>query len=321
MKISPFALLSASICLLLLGASTCLAETKAKITYPVALFPFEERGTSGKELGVKVADLLFAKLAANPEVYLVDRGDLNKVLTEFTLNNSGMVRPEDATKLGRLSGAKLLVTGSVVQADKSLYLIAKIIGTETSRVAGVSAEGKLTDDLATLVDKLAAGIGDAISKQAADLVAKTITPEDRLVQLKAKLKDGKRPMLWIRVAETHFGHRSFDPAVQTELGRFCTETGFGVLDVDDDKKGKADFIITGEGFSEVAGRVGGLVAVKARVEVKVVEWKTDKIVTVERETAVAMDLAENVAAKAALQEAAAILAERLLPKILNVADR
>ena len=52
----------------------------------------------------------------------------------LTLTN--LVKPEEATKVGQLTGAKIIATGSVVQVEKKLYLTAKVIGTETSRVVG-----------------------------------------------------------------------------------------------------------------------------------------------------------------------------------------
>ena len=79
----------------------------------------------------------------------------------------------------------------------------------------------------------------------------------------------------------------------------------------------ADLIVKGEAFSETAGRTGNIVTVKARVEIKVVDRKTDKVVAVERQVAVVADLAELSAGKAALQEAAAIIAERLIPKLVK----
>jgi hypothetical protein len=41
----------------------------------------------------------------------------------------------------------------------------------------------------------------------------------------------------------------------------------------------------------------------------------------DRQTAVAVDLSEQLAGKAALQEAAAVLAERMLPKLVRDAQR
>ena len=106
------------------------------------MLPFQERGRDTKDQGSKVTDLLFAKLAADPALMLVDREDIQKVLDEQELNLSGLVNPQQATKVGQLTGAKLLITGSVLQVDNSVYLVAKIIGTETSRVRRCLGQGQ-----------------------------------------------------------------------------------------------------------------------------------------------------------------------------------
>jgi ribosomal protein L14 len=64
-----------------------------------------------------------------------------------------------------------------------------------------------------------------------------------------------------------------------------------------------------------------MVSVRARVEVKVVDRKTGRVIAVDRQTALVVDLSEQVAGKAALQAAAADLAERLLPKIVTPAKK
>ena len=89
------------------------------------------------------------------------------------------------------------------------------------------------------------------------------------------------------------------------------------MDADAGGKGRADVYITGEGFSEAAGRVGGLVSVRARVELKAVDRRTGEVIAADRQTALVVDLSEQVAGKAALQAAAADLAERLLPKVVG----
>jgi TolB-like protein len=292
------------------------AEKKPTV-YPLAILQFAERGTDVKGLGTQVTDLLFAELVTDPEMYLVDREDLEKMLKELELNLSGVVDPSQATRVGQLTGAKILVSGSVLQVDTKLYLVAKIIGTETSRVLGASTKGNVDDQLDELVTQLAEQVSETISNRAGELVAKPKTREDRMAALKEALGKATRPVVKIDVAERHVGQVTIDPAAETELSLFCTELGFEVYDSDKSDRRKAEILLVGEGFSEFATRHGNLISVKARLEVKAVDAKTGRVVAIDRQTAVEVDLTEQIAGKAALQEAAAEIAERLLPKLVT----
>ena len=57
-----------------------------------------------------------------------------------------------------------------------------------------------------------------------------------------------------------------------------------------------------------------LISCKAGVELKA-QKRTGEALAVDRQTSMAVDIAEQTAAKTALQQAAAELAERLLPKL------
>lgn len=289
----------------------------ADAVYPTAIFPFAERGRSVKGYGAKIADILFASLVVNPDLYLVDRAEMNKVLAETELNLSGMVKPGEAVKVGQLTGAKVIVTGSVIEADKTLYLVAKIIGSETSRVLGSSVKGKTSDELVPLVEELAKGVASTITKEADKLVAKEVKTEDRIAALNKILGKAERPTVMVQIEERHVGQATIDPAAETEVTLFCKETGFEAVDPGQGSKKQADILIKGEGFSEFAMRRGNIVSVKARVEVKAIDRTTDKVIAIDRQTAVEVDLTEQIAGKKALQKAAAAIAERMLPKLVK----
>jgi len=106
----PLAILVA-ICGPFLSAGMAGAKDRAPVC-PAALFTFEERGSGVKDFGGKVSDLLFAKLAAEPSLYLVDRVEIAKTLAEQSMNVAGVVDPDSAVKIGHLTGAQLLVTNA-----------------------------------------------------------------------------------------------------------------------------------------------------------------------------------------------------------------
>jgi TolB-like protein len=304
--------------ILIAGMANAKAEQpKGLNVHPAAIFTFAEKGKGVKGQGAIVTDLLFAELSMRPNLLLVDREELEKTLQEQGLSLSGAVNPDQAVQVGQLTGAKILITGSVLEAGRKIYVIGKIIGTETSRVLGVSVKGPISDDVDVLVPKLAEKIGDLLEKRAGELVAKPKQHDDLVAELKKTLGKGKRPKVYIKIAERHIGRSVIDPAAQTELVLFCTETGFDVIDADAGEKRQADIVIKGEAFSEFLTTRGGISSAKARLEVKAIDPRTNEVIAVDRQTAVALDVGELNAGKSALQRAAAQISMRLLPKLVK----
>ena len=107
----------------------------------IAVFDFESKDEAVRDLGPKVASLINAQLSANPNVITVERAELEKALGEQELGLSGTIEPETAARVGHLTGAKVLVTGRVFNVGRETMIVAKIIGTETSRVYGEVVRG------------------------------------------------------------------------------------------------------------------------------------------------------------------------------------
>ncbi|PCJ58606.1 MAG: curli assembly protein CsgG [Planctomycetota bacterium] len=288
------------------------APKKKTKKYPVAIMTFSERGSGMKGKGANVSDLLFAGMVENPFLYLVERAELSKIIKEQELNLSGLVSQETAIKVGRLVGAKILITGSVFKVGKKIYIVAKIISTETGKVLGKSANG--TDEIDVLALKLAKSLGKVIKDSAADLFGPVVTKKERITTLKTATKGKKLPTAMISIVEKHIGKSVIDPAAETEMIFIYKAIGGVTLDAKEGKKEDAEIFIKGEGFSEFARKTGKLISVKARLEVKVLD-KNGKIIAIDRETVWAVDLTETIAGKTALQEAAAIIASRLLIKL------
>jgi hypothetical protein len=279
----------------------------------VAVFDFESKDEAVRDLGPKVSTLLNAHLSAEPRLITVERAELDKVLGEHELGLSGTVAADSAAKVGQLTGAKVLVTGRVFKADKNLIIVAKVIGTETSRVYGEMVQGAGADALTELSGELAKRIAKAVIEKGDTLVAKVESRGDRVAKIKQAMSGKTLPAVSVKISERHFGQPVIDPAAETELGKILQECGFTL--VDDKSKQKADIEITGEAFSALGMRKGNLISCKARIELKAHDLEQRKLLVTDSQTSVAVDIAEQTAAKGALERAATDLAERLLPKL------
>ena len=294
---------------LLFGAAFCRA---ADLVLPVAIFDFESKDEAVRDLGPKISTLVNANLSAEPQIVTVERAELDKVLGEHELGLSGTVSSDSAAKVGQLTGAKVLVTGRVFKVDDQLFIVAKIIGTETSRVYGEMVQGNEKTSIANLSADLAKKIAADVAKNGDTLVAKVETRQELVARIKKALGDKALPSVSVKIGEQHFGQRVIDPAAETELGSILQECGFKL--VDSGSTNRADVVITGDALSAYGTRKGNLISCKSRVEVKALRQNGD-LITVDRQTSVAVDTAEQTAAKTALQNAAAGLAERLLTKL------
>jgi hypothetical protein len=300
----------------LLSGLSVHAETAATQTESLSTAFLELKTAESKlsETTSKVNALLGAFLTTQPALMMVERAELDKAIGEMELGNSGTVSPDTAAKIGYLTGAKVLITGKVFSVDTQLFLVAKIVGTETGRVFGETETLALQDNPSVAVQKLADKIGATIGQKGDTLIAKVVSEQDIVTVLKSALAGKKLPSVSVQIIEHSVGHATVDPAAQTELTRILHEVGFEVLDPKSSAK-LAEVQITGEAFSEFGMRKGNLISSKGRVEVQAVERATGKVWAVDRQTDVAVDLAQEISGKMALEKATRTIASRIVPKL------
>src|ERR1051325_8088195 len=263
----------------LLAVASLGARAAVPDVLSVAVFDFESKDEAVRNLGPKVATLLNATLSAEPQLIMVERAELEKVLGEHELNLSGNVSADSAVKVGQLTGAKVLVTGRVFKADNELLIVAKIIGTETSRVYGELVKGGDKTSISDLSANLAKKIAADVMQKGDTLVAKVETREELIAKIKKTLGDKPLPSVSVKIGEQHFGQRVIDPAAETELGSILQACGFKL--VGGASTNRAEVTITGDAFSAYGTRKGNLISCKSRVEVKVLKQNGD-LVAVDR---------------------------------------
>ncbi|MDF3057804.1 MAG: curli assembly protein CsgG [Rariglobus sp.] len=284
---------------------------------PMAVFDFQTTDRALEKKGGEVATLLNARLSILPDVFLVERQEIEKILGEQEAGISGAISADNAAKIGALVGAKVLVTGRVFESGGKVYVVAKIMSAETGRVYGELATAKDFNAIDPAVEELAGKIAQLTKKQALTLVAKVEDPAARIERLK-KLTEGKTlPAVYVSVVEQHLTRAVIDPAVQTEMMIVLKEIGFPVVTVEEAAKLTDVVVISGEAFSELGMRRGNLVSCRARVEITVTQAATKKLLHVDRQMDVAIDIAEHIAAKKSLENAALKLLDRIVPQLVK----
>lgn len=165
--VKSFALLAA---LAVAVPSLVAAQGGSKPTVAVLYFNNSAIGAANVELqplSKGIADMLIGELAANPNIRVVERDQIEKVLKEQSLSTEGKVDNESAVKVGKLVGAHYMVTGGFV-TDRSgrMRFTARVFNTETSLIVFPAAggpngvvNGKI-EDFMELVVQLAAKIND-----------------------------------------------------------------------------------------------------------------------------------------------------------------
>ena len=109
----------------------------------VAVLPFENGGSYGKDkedfdaLRKGLAAMLISELGVNPALRLVDRFETQRILDEQGLAVAERVDKETAARVGKLVGARYLITGSFIDLYGDFRMDARLIDVETGEIIKV----------------------------------------------------------------------------------------------------------------------------------------------------------------------------------------
>jgi hypothetical protein len=190
--------------------------------YIVAILPFrvdvDDDGIKAK--GHEIAVLLNTSLLQNESIMLVERAQIDAILSEQELGLSGLVDGESAAKIGHLLGAKVLVTGQVMVDQKDLVFAAKIIGVETGVVMGVTESMSMKGSIETLSNSMAKRMGNLFENKGHSLIAKPVESEDLLEKLLPYVDGRDLPSVTIDLLEKRFNKGVEQSVVETELAYY-----------------------------------------------------------------------------------------------------
>ena len=130
-----------SLAALLLGATALAAEPPkpaeaAKPAPLVAILYFDVQSNDQKLQVLKkgLAQMMISDLSAAEGIRVLERERLEDLLTELKLQQGAMVDKATAAQIGKLAGARYLVTGSVIEAGKNILFEARAIRLETGDI-------------------------------------------------------------------------------------------------------------------------------------------------------------------------------------------
>jgi TolB-like protein len=112
------------------------ARTKDKNAKRIAIIYFDNSGgePSLDKLKKGLADMLITDLSNINMLAIVERDKLESILKEQKLNNSKEFDPNTASKVGKLLGAQIILTGGYFEMMGSLRLDARFIDVETGKI-------------------------------------------------------------------------------------------------------------------------------------------------------------------------------------------
>jgi TolB-like protein len=131
------------------------------------VLPFENGGSYGKDreefeaLRKGIAAMLISELAQNPGVRLVDRAETQRLLDEQGLAVAERVDKETAAKIGRMVGARYMITGSFIDLYGDFRIDGRLINVETGEIIKVVRnDPRLHDrrDMYRMIQSVATGI-------------------------------------------------------------------------------------------------------------------------------------------------------------------
>ena len=201
---------------------------------PVAIASFSSAANVREADTVRraLSDGLINALSQSAGIRVVERERIAEALQDLRMSSEGMIDQSTALRLGHMVGARVIVTGNILQMDDELVITARLINTETSELVATRANGP-RGNLLAIVDELAAGVADRLMQDHKGTLARADNRDaERTAQqkqaLQNQLKGAELPRLLVLLPESHLNRIIPDPAGETELVEWLLACGFPV---------------------------------------------------------------------------------------------
>jgi formylglycine-generating enzyme required for sulfatase activity len=117
----------------------------------IAVFDFERTSKVDKDIVRPLTESIRRELVMSGKYEVIDRGNMNKILSEQKLQLSGCVSGQCIVEAGQILGVGKIITGSVSKVGKTYYLTLSLINIETGKIENIS-EDKCKCEIDDLID-------------------------------------------------------------------------------------------------------------------------------------------------------------------------
>ncbi|MBN1533621.1 MAG: VWA domain-containing protein [Spirochaetes bacterium] len=105
---------------------------------PTSVLPFAATGTQLRLNAEYFTEQLIFSMSKSPSFALVERKNLQGILKELELSQSGLMDEEKAARVGKMLGAELIVTGTLFMKARDYEIFLKLLRVETAEVLSVT---------------------------------------------------------------------------------------------------------------------------------------------------------------------------------------
>jgi TolB-like protein len=131
---------------------------------------------SSGDLSGALVDMITTELMKQQSIRVIDRAQVQDLLTKQKLLVSGRVSDEDAMRAGKLLGAQYIVTGSATFVGPQVRLDLRLTEAETGIIPRSFKQSGKQDDLLTIVDQLSADFTKDLKLPSRAQLAEAVIP-------------------------------------------------------------------------------------------------------------------------------------------------
>jgi TolB-like protein len=117
--------------------------------------PFKDLSGGGSPVGEAIRETVSVDLRDVPDIRVVERGAIDKVLAEQSLQaTKADLDPTSAVRVGKLLGASLLVVGGFQRSGTRVRMTARFVKVQTGEIVGTAKVDGPSSDLFKLQDRV-----------------------------------------------------------------------------------------------------------------------------------------------------------------------